>query len=252
MGIDFKNIDSEKLSILFTNSKIIGILGNFSHQKKEFMDLLQNSLNLENNDSKKLKKVNKEKKIYYLNFEQNNILFNINIREDIKYYLGNYSEEKLQDFFKDFDLDSKILDKNYLELCSGETQKILLIIGLMSTSNIIVLEHPTLKLDFKSIQVLVKKLRKLRRESKTIIIVSYNTNFLLETVDNIILVENGKITNFENKFDILCDEKIMNKLNLKIPDVLNFINKVKRIKNIKLNYRENINDLIKDIYRHAK
>ena len=37
-----------------------------------------------------------------------------------------------------------------------------------------------------------------------------------------------------------------------MPDVLLFIEKTKQIKSIKLNNRDNINDLIKDIYRYAK
>ena len=180
------------------------------------------------------------------------MLFNINIKEDIKFYLGEYNESKLYELLKLFNLDSTILDNNYLELSSSEKRKILLIIGLMIDSKIIILENPTFRLDNKAIQSLVKCLKKIKREEKIIIITSYNTNFLLEIADRIVVLDNRKIIEDGNKFDVLSNKKILNKINLNIPNIIQYVDKVKELKNIKIGYRDNINDLIKDVFRYAK
>ena len=122
----------------------------------------------------------------------------------------------------------------------------------MIDSKIIILENPTLGLDTKTTQTLVKCLKKLKREEKNIIITSYNTDFLLEVSDRIVVLDNKKIIEDGNKFDILSNKKVLNKVNLNVPNIIQFIDKVKELKNIKISYRDNINDLIKDVFRYAK
>ena len=122
----------------------------------------------------------------------------------------------------------------------------------MSEKQIIILENANLKLDTKSKQALIKELKRLKRNNKIIIMTSYDTVFLLGVSDKILVVEKNKIIKEDNKFEILSNKKLLKKINLKIPDTLNFINEVKEIKNIKIGYRDNIDDLLKDIYRYAK
>ena len=44
----------------------------------------------------------------------------------------------------------------------------------------------------------------------------------------------------------------MNRIGFSIPFVVEFENRVKKIKNIRLVQRDNVNDLLKDIYRNVK
>ena len=192
-----------------------------------------------------------KKDIYFLKEDYTKMLFNINIREDIKFYVDKYNEDKLLELLKLFNLDDSILEKNYLELSNSEIKKILLIIGLIIDLKVIILDNPTIGLDNKSIQTLIKQLKKIKRENKIIIIASHNTNFLLEISDTITVLNDNKIIEKGSKFEILSNEYLLNKINLKLPNVINFVNKVKQLKNIKLSYKDNINDLIKEIFRHA-
>ena len=47
------------------------------------------------------------------------------------------------------------------------------------------------------------------------------------------------------------NKKIMNRLKMDVSWVLKFKNKVLEMKKIKLNNRDHVNDLLKDIYRNA-
>lgn len=266
MEIKLDNVCSNKLesiNILFSEKKITSLIGNSECGKKELINLIYGLDKIHSGvikygrkkidaSSNSKKCIEIRKMIYYLREDSSNMLFNINIKEDIKYHLDKYDNEKLCELLKSFNLDNSILEKCYLDLSSSEIRKIQLIIGLMSNSKVIILENPTIKLDNKSIQTLIKHLKKIKREDKIIIINSYNTNFLLEVSDEVIVMDNNKIIDEGSKFDILSNEKLLNKINLKTPNILHFINKVKKLKNKKISYSDNINDLIKDIFRYAK
>lgn len=259
MEIIFKNIYTNKLkniNVIISNKKIISLISCDENGEKEFIDLFLNK----NKFIKGQIYIEKEvvsieeiiKNSYCLKTKTPSLLFNINIKEDLKYHLGNYDNKKLEELLNDFSLTPSLLDKCYMEISSSELKKLSLIIALMINKKIIIIENPTKNLDYKTLQVLKKHLKKLKREDKIIIMISKNTNFLLEVTDDVIILDNNIIIQQGSKYDILSAEEILKKANLKTPDVLLFIEKTKKLKNIKLNNRDNINDLIKDIYRYAK
>ena len=254
MEIKLNSIYTENLSnlnVTLTNKQVIAILSENGLEKKEFFNtisggekIIKGNLDYSENIS--------ENKIYYLKENSNDMLFNINIKEDIKYYLNTYDQNKLLELLSSFDLNENILDKSYLEISNSEKRKILLIIGLLSNSKIILFENITISLDERAKETIIKHLKKLKREEKIIIISSHDSNFLLEVSDNIIVLDNKKIISYGNIYDVLSNKKMLEKINFKVPNTINFIHKIREMKNIKIGYRNNINDLIKDVFRHAK
>ena len=176
------------------------------------------------------------------------IAININILEDIKYGLNKFDYNKFYELLKYFGLDDKILKKNYNDLSDGEKKKILLIKTFMSDSKIIILDDVTSALDSKSIDKLIKYLKKEKR-NRMILITSFDSDFLLSVSDNIIILDDGII--YSDKYFAFSNEILLNKVGMNMPSVLKFRQIVLNKKNIKLIYRDNINDLIKDIYRNV-
>lgn len=266
MGLKLNNINSNNLNdinIKFIENEITTIISNNENSKIELLNILSGQENpssgfiMYNKEKIELtttcKKLNNYKEnIYCIKDDYKNMLFNINVDEDIKYYIGSYDTESLKELLNSFGLNINILKKCYFELSDSEFRKILLIIGLMSKQKIIIFNYPTLCLDNKSIQTFIKKIKKIRRENKIIIINSNNSEFLLEISNRIIVINEQKIIADGNKYDILSNNKLLKKVDMKVPNILHFINKTKELKKINMGYRDNINDLIKDIFRYAK
>jgi len=266
MEIKLNNVCTKKIkdiNIKFTEREITALVGNIESIKKDVINVIcgleeitsgevKYGRRKQDENTSEEKMLDIKKNIFYVSENLGDMLFNINIKEDIKFYLDKYDELRLGELLKSFNLSTKILEESYLDLSSSEAKKILLIIALMSNAKILILENPNITLDNKSVQTLVKELKKLKREEKIIIITSYNNNFLLEISDNVIVMDDSSIIKEGNKYEIFADEKLLQNLNLEVPKVLKFINKVKELKKIKLGYRDNINDLIKDVYRYAK
>ena len=95
-------------------------------------------------------KIIKENKIIGVIDKQ--IKSNTNINNNVMIELLSVckNEKKVNDSLKLVDLSNDVLNKNFLELSSGEKQKVLLAKALLSKSKIITLENPTDFLDSNS------------------------------------------------------------------------------------------------------
>ena len=92
--------------------------------------------------------------IFYVGADYSEFLFNINIKEDINYYIKDYEENTLMESLKLFNLDKDILYKSYLDLSSIEYKKVLMLLVIMSKAKVIIIEEPTLNLDYNVHQLL--------------------------------------------------------------------------------------------------
>ena len=197
-----------------------------------------------------LSEIKKFKNNVYVCRDDFDELFNINIMEDINFKIKNVDGNRLYELFKKFNLDKDIIDKTFSELSTSEKKKILLICALLSDKEIIVFEEPQKYLDYNSIESFIKELKRLKRE-KIIIISTNSTEFALMVSDIIMLINQKNNVIYGDKYTILSNEKILSDISLNMPEIIKFINKVKSKKNIKLGYRDNINDTVKDVYRHV-
>lgn len=267
MAIKFANVSYknqfEKVNFQIDKGKITSIVGKSGSGKTTVFNLIVGEdLNFEgkitlgkkildkNSKSKQLKEIRKD--IFYLRQDYYNQLFNINVLEDINYYVGSFNKNELEELLKSFALDSCILTKHYSELSDGEIKKVLLIITLLCDKKILLLDDVSSGLDLKGKSTLIKQLKKTKREGKIIILSSNDANFLLKFVDVVLCIDNNKIVVEIDKYNFFDNKDILNKCSMEIPKTLQLKDVVLKRKKIKLLYRDNINDLIKDIYRNAK
>lgn len=161
-------------------------------------------------------------------------------------------EKRIKDSLTMVGLPEEYLNRNPMSLSRSDMRKLSIACVLALNPKIILLDEPTINLDDLNKKVLIDLLKRLKRKyHKTIIITSHDMNFILKTADYIYVINNGEKVLEGNKYDVFKNEELL-KYNILPPKIIEFSNIVRNTKNIKLEYRDDINDLMKDIYRHAK
>lgn len=262
LDVKYKDI-FENLNLEITKDEITSVVGKNGSGKTTFLNLVYGleqdfegkitigrksiTSNTKNKDVEAIRL-----NIAYLIQDYQNQLFNVTVLEDIKYGLYSIDIDKLGELLKLFGLNEEILKRGHFELSDGEKKKVLIIKMFMRNSKVILMDDPTGGLDQKSIGTLIKLLKKEKRKDKIIIIASQDSEFLMKVSDKILIIDNKKMVTKEKKQEFFCDKINLKNCGLKMSDVSEFRQKVLNKKHVKLVYRDNINDLLKDIYRSVK
>ena len=188
--------------------------------------------------AKKLKVLRQDVAVLFQFSEQQ--LFETSVLKDIIFAPLNYgiSEEraisKAKELIKLVGLDKSYLDKSPFELSGGEMRKVALCGVLALEPKVLILDEPTVALDYKSREEIMTMVKKLKDElNMTIVLISHNMNYVLEYADKVFVLKNGKI-NFEGTVEELFEDKQLLKENsLEQPELLKFYNKLQE-NNIKL------------------
>lgn len=188
-------------------------------------------------------------------YSENEFIFKT-VYEELSYAIKHLNK-KVTDIHKHVisSLNMVGLNENYLNrkittLSDSERIKISLALVLGINSKIILIDEIDTILDPKSLNEIIKLLNLLKkRYNKTIVISTRNTSLAHMIADNVILLSDGKIVESGNKYDIFT--KDLSKYGLKNPNIIEFENMARK-KGVRLLYRDEINDLMKDIYRYCR
>jgi len=169
----------------------------------------------------------------------------------------DYNEEKLdkkiRDSLKMVGLTDSILSRDPLKISGSEMRKISLAKALSINPQILILDEPCVGLDTSEKEKIIKLINLLkRRYSRTIILIANDTEFVHLVSDNIIGISKGKVLLMGNKYSFFKEVDLLKKNKIAVPKIIEFEDIVLKRKNIKLGYRDEINDLIKDILRNVK
>lgn len=267
MEIELKNVDFtyekinyEKKEVLkninmkFEAGKITSIIGKSGSGKTTLLELIDNII-VPTKGEIIIEDVNKIGFLFQFPEEQ---FFNQTVKKELEVILklSDYKKDinkRIHDVLEMVNLNEDYLNKNPFNLSSGEKRKLALASVLILNPKIILLDEPTIGLDDKDKNEMIKLIRMLKnRYNKTIIIASHDMNFIHKIADYIYVLDNKKIIMEGDKYTIFKQEEKLNKIKIKVPNLISFSNKVLKIKKIKIGYRDDINDLIKDIYRYVK
>lgn len=185
-----------------------------------------------------------------------NTFFERKVEDHMAYQLKIYnykiSKKRINDSLKMVGLDDSFLDRKIKTLSDSERFQVALATTLSINPKVLILDDPTCFLDEKLKNELIKLLKIMKHKyNKTIVILSNDTDFLLRLVDYIYVINNNKVLLHGNKYEVLKNSKLK-KANIHIPDIIKFQMEFEKKGKIKMEYRDNINDLIKDVYYYLE
>lgn len=266
----FNNIVLDGINFNLSQGKIYSIIGKNGSGKTTILELIDGLMmptgghididNFRFEDKSKIKNINDLRiKIGFVFQLPEQQFFGNTVRDEIKFSLDCFKynqsqiDKRISDSLLMVGLDDSCLDRDPLTLSHGEMRSVAIASILAFNPQVIIFDEPTIGLDANNKKNLIRLIKMLKtRYHKTIIIVSHDTDMLLKISDEVLLLENGKIVLQGNKYEVFSNEKILKRNNIKVPDIIRFSNIVKNKKGIRIGYRDEINDLIKDIYRYVK
>ena len=224
---------------ILNSNKIIGIIGNSGSGKSELLNKIKSS-----------------KEVGIVN--QDIIKCNI-VKDQIEYYVREYNyrlkelSDRENEIITMLEIDEDILDKSVYSISESELNKVLIASIMLYNPDNIIFDEVLYSLDYKSKTKLLKLLMKLKKFfNKTIIIICPNIDDIYEFIDDIMIIDEGKILLSGNKYDIYNNNyELLKEKNIRIPTIVEFINKMKE-EGIKLDNVDTINELIKTVYREMR
>lgn len=147
--------------------------------------------------------------------------FNINTTLELLFYLENIGlskklmDERLNDMLELFPINH-LLNRDIFKLSGGEKQILCIAASYISGTEIIVLDEPSSNLDEENITIIKGMLTKLKDKGKTLIISEHRIFYLIDIIDRVFLIQDGKIKKAYTKTDFMkISSEKLNELGLR-------------------------------------
>ena len=209
-----KALDNINLEI--KDGEIVGLIGKSGSGKSTLVKNLSGLLKptygkiIIENQNKNPKKIG-----YVFQYPENQI-FETTVFNEIGFAIKNLPEpqkkEMILNAMSSVGLPSEYLNKNPFELSGGEKRKVALASVFVMHPEILILDEPTVGLDFKTQQNILEYIKKIFNKKKlTVIIISHDMNIISEFTEKAIVLDSGKIIFYGETykaFDFIKTENI--------------------------------------------
>lgn len=196
------------VNLQMEKGKIHILLGNNGSGKSTIINCMlkllkydRGSITLDGEEIEKLNNTVYFKKVSALLESSVNVYDNLSAEENIRYFAGlnriNIKQfDKHLDYIKEFKLENHLY-KKVGDYSRGMKQKLSLIIALISDPDYLLLDEPTLGLDFESTNNIIKILKKLAIEqNKSILITSHQIDVIEKLEGELLFLNDGKVEHF--------------------------------------------------------
>lgn len=126
----------------------------------------------------------------------------------------------------DLDLGEDFFNSNPFNLSGGQKRKVALAGILAINPKIIIFDEPTVGLDPFSEKIILNLIESLKKQKKTVIVISHNMNNVFKIADHILLLNDGKLIYDAPTFDFFKNKKILTDYDIVTPQIIEVINKL--------------------------
>lgn len=260
MEIKFINYTykDKKLSFTIESSSILGITGTGKEKLGKLIALKQLNKGQLIIDGVKITKDNineYRKKVVFIPKELNtskNTVLNLLNEYVIKHkiYVKDPTK-KIKDAIKIVGLPEDILNKKIFVLSYSEKKTLQLAMALLTNPEVIVIEEPFKGLDKDKEKSLVMLMQRLKEQfSRTIVIITDDSNILYKYTTNMFFIKNDEILLSGKTDEQYLRVDFLKRNRFEIPQLVEFSYLANKQKNAKIDYHKDVRDIIKDIYKH--
>lgn len=160
--------------------------------------------------------------------------------------------KKINDAIRIVGLDEEILDRSLYQISSSEAKLLQIGISLLTNPDLIILVNPFKGIDGNNTKRIIILLRKLiTKYHKTFVITSEDQELLYQYTDHLVIYINYRILKEGNTKQVYKRVDFLKKHKVNVPEIVEFTYLARKLKNVKIDYFDDIRDIIKDIYKHV-
>lgn len=182
--------------------------------------------------AKKLREIRQDVAVLFQFSEQQ--LFETTVLKDIMFAPLNYgvnekeSRKNAIGLVKLVGLSEEYLEKSPFELSGGEMRKVALCGILALNPKVLILDEPTVGLDYKSREDIMNLIKELQqKKNMTIVLVTHNMDYVLKYADKIFVLNKGELDFSGTAEELFSNKQILEKNSLDLPEVLKFYKELK-------------------------
>ena len=149
-------------------------------------------------DGKILNKKDRLKNSSLVMQDVNHQLFTDSVEEEIKLGVKDLSQDRLDKVLYGLEL-TELKDRHPMSLSGGQKQRVAIASVLCKNSRFIFFDEPTSGMDYKNMIRISKLIKEMSTKDNIIFIVSHDNEFLNETADSILCLEEFKIPASKNE-----------------------------------------------------
>jgi len=143
-------------------------------------------------DGKILNKKDRLKNSSLVMQDVNHQLFTDSVEEEIKLGVKDLSQDRLDNVLFGLEL-TELKDRHPMSLSGGQKQRVAIASVLCKNSRFIFFDEPTSGMDHKNMMKISKLIKEMKADNNIIFIVSHDIEFLNETTDSILCLENYRL-----------------------------------------------------------
>ena len=126
-------------------------------------------------------------------------IFDLSVRDNLNFFQAIYEipQEKFDaniDFIDQYLIFKDLLEKPYRKLSFGERVKCEIVSILLHDPQYIYMDDPTIGLDYNAKKGLYELIAELKKQGRTIIIITHEVDYIEGVCDKVVILKNGVIT----------------------------------------------------------
>ncbi|MDI4567607.1 MAG: energy-coupling factor transporter ATPase [Mycoplasma sp.] len=236
----------------------VEIISNHFLKKQDINNKRKEASFIINNTKRKLKKVNKLRRLVGLVFQFAEYqLFESTIEKEIIFgplNMGIPEQKalvKVREYIQLVGLDESFLKRSPFDLSGGQKRRVALASILAMDPEVLILDEPTAGLDPEGVKAMYEIFAKLHKQGKTIIIITHNLDEMLEYAHRILIFNEGRIVEDGFAQDVLYQHQMLIDNQLQPPKLVELVDKLEK-RGIRVGKPRSIQELVSILKRKKR